>query len=197
MEDNLLVVEAQKGSKEAFDRLYEKYKRPILNYTYRFVGNRHSAEELAQEAFIRAYVNIKKYKPSAKFSSWLYRISGNLAKNFLRHASYDKRVEPVKQDSWSGASEQPLPFEHITDDSNRPDRHAESKEIEGIVHKAIGLLPVHLKEVVILCDINGLSYDEAARVMRCRPMTVGSRLWRARERLSVLLRHIKHEEKRK
>jgi RNA polymerase sigma-70 factor, ECF subfamily len=195
MEDDILVAQAQQGSREAFDRLYEKYKRPILNYIYRFIGNRHSAEELTQEAFVRAYINIKKYKPKAKFSSWLYKISGNLAKNFLRHASYDKRAQPADQGTRQDGIGQQMPFENIMDHSSRPDRHAQSREAETIVQDAISLLPIQLKEAVILCDINGFSYDEAAKIMNCRPMTVGSRLWRAREKLSKSLAHIKHEEK--
>lgn len=195
MEDDILVVQAQHGSREAFDRLYEKYKRPILAYIYRFIGNRHSAEELAQEAFVRAYLNIKKYKPKAKFSSWLYKISGNLAKNFLRHASYDKRELPANQGIRPDGIDQQMPFENIADNSSRPDRQAQSRETEAIVQDAISLLPMQLKEAVILCDINGFSYDEAAKIMNCRPMTVGSRLWRGREKLSKSLAHIKHEEK--
>jgi RNA polymerase sigma-70 factor, ECF subfamily len=195
MEDDILVVQAQHGSREAFDRLYEKYKKPILNYIYRFIGNRHSAEELAQEAFVRAYLNIKKYKPKAKFSSWLYKISGNLAKNFLRHASYDKRLMPASQGITPDAIEHQLPFENIADNSSRPDSRAQARETEAIVQDAISLLPIQLKQAVILCDINGFSYEEAAKIMDCRPMTVGSRLWRAREKLSNSLAHIKHEEK--
>jgi RNA polymerase sigma-70 factor, ECF subfamily len=197
MNDDILVQEAQAGSREAFERLYEKYKKPIFNYIYRFINNRHSAEELAQEAFIRAYVNIKKYKPKAKFSSWLYKISGNLAKNFLRHASYDKRVVRINKNQGQAGPEQDITVESMVDHENRPDRNAQTREIEGIVQDAISQLPAQLKQAIILCDISGFSYDEAASIMDCRPMTVGSRLWRARERLSRLLDHIKHEEARK
>ena len=196
MEDESLVVKIKQGSREAFDDLYKKYKRPILNYIYRFIGNHHSAEELAQETFVRVYVNIQTYKPITKFSSWIYRIAGNLAKNFLRHASYDKRALPFKRDSEAGDAEVILPVERIADDSKRPDRHAQSKEEELLVQKAINLLPAQLKEAVILCDIQGFSYNEAADIMDCKPMTVGSRLWRGREKLARSLQYIKNGAKK-
>lgn len=192
MKDESLVLQVKQGSREAFDALYQKYKRPILNYIYRFIGNHHSAEELTQEAFVRVYINIQKYQPRAKFSSWLYKIAGNLAKNFLRHASYDKRALPFKKDPQASDSEVILPAECITDDSRRPDRHAQSKEEELLVQQAINLLPAQLKEAVILCDIKGFSYDEAADIMNCKSMTVGSRLWRGREKLAKSLKHIRN-----
>jgi RNA polymerase sigma-70 factor, ECF subfamily len=190
MEDESLVLEIKQGSKEAFDKIYQKYKRPILNYIYRFIGNRHCAEELAQEAFIRVYMNIHKYQPRAKFSSWLYRIAGNLARNFLRHASYDKREEPLKRGPEAGNDDLIMPVELVTDESSRPDSQAQKKEIENIIQQEINSLPARLKEAVILCDIEGFSYDEAADIMNCSPMTVGSRLWRAREKLAKSLKQI-------
>jgi RNA polymerase sigma-70 factor, ECF subfamily len=192
MKDEDLVVQVKKGDRQAFDKLYQKYKRPILNYVYRFIGNVHSSEELTQEAFIRVYMNIHKYEPRAKFSSWVYKIAGNLAKNFLRHASYDKRAFAVKKDPHDRASETISVTEYLSDNSNRPDRHAQSKEEEVLVQNAIDLLPGKLKEAVILCDIKGCSYDEAAEIMNCNPMTVGSRLWRGREKLAKSLQFIKN-----
>ncbi len=197
MKDEMLVLQVKQGDREAFDELYQKYKRPILNYIYRFIGNSHSAEELTQETFVRVYMNIGKYQPRAKFSSWVYRIAGNLAKNFLRHASYDKRALPIKKDLDAGDSEAISPVEYITDSSKQPDEHAQSKEHEQIVQQAINRLPVKLKEAVILCDIKGFSYGEAADIMNCSPMTVGSRLWRGRERLTKLLQHVSNGERKK
>ena len=197
MKDEMLVLQVKQGDREAFDELYQKYKRPILNYIYRFIGNSHSAEELTQETFVRVYMNIGKYQPRAKFSSWVYRIAGNLAKNFLRHASYDKRAFHIKKDLDAGDSEAISPVEYIADSSKQPDEHAQSKEHELIVQQAISRLPVKLKEAVMLCDIKGFSYGEAADIMNCSPMTVGSRLWRGREKLSKLLQHISNGERKK
>lgn len=197
MEDENLIIRAKEGDREAFDELYHAYKRPILNYLYRFIGNRHCAEELTQETFIRAYVNLHRYEPRAKFSSWLYRIAGNLARNFLRHASYDKRARPVKADPYVDTAREASPVEKIGDRAKKPDEHAQAKEIEVLIQQAIDQLPVHLKEAVILCDIEELSYEAAAKIMKCRPMTVGSRIWRGRKKLAELLHYIKNGEKKR
>lgn len=190
-EDNL-VDRAKKGEREAFDELYNRFKRPILNYIYRFIGNHAYAEELTQEVFVRAYINIARFEPRAKFSSWLYRIAANLAKNFLRHARYDKRQEPIRRESYDGHEETGHAIEKIEDRARRPDESAQWAETGRLVQEAIDKLPIPLKEAIILCDIEGFSYEEAAKVMGCRPMTVGSRLWRGREKLAGLLRHIKN-----
>lgn len=193
--DDILVEKAKAGERAAFDELYQKYKRPILNYIYRFIGNFAQAEELTQEVFVRAYINIHRFEPRAKFSSWLYRIAANLSKNFIRHAQYEKRLLPVKKDSYAG-DELGLGFvENIEDKAKRPDEAAQVAETERLVQEAINRLPAHLKEVLILCDIEGFSYEEAAKIMGCRPMTVGSRLWRAREKLSKLLGYLKNGDK--
>ncbi|MFC1808093.1 sigma-70 family RNA polymerase sigma factor [Candidatus Omnitrophota bacterium] len=187
-----LVCKAKDGDRGAFDQLYQKYKRPILNYIYRFVGNRASAEELAQETFIRAYLNIHRFQPRAKFSSWLYRIAANLSKNFLRHASYERKLIPNQRRSTEGFDEDRRLIEEFEDSTKKPDEIALSRETSAIVQEAINELPTHLKEALMLCDIEGFSYDEAAKVMGCKSMTVGSRLWRAREKLSKILKHLKN-----
>ncbi|MFA5069162.1 MAG: sigma-70 family RNA polymerase sigma factor [Candidatus Omnitrophota bacterium] len=187
MEDESLVLKIKQGDRQAFDEIYQKYKRPILNYIYRFIGSLHSAEELTQETFVRVYINIHKYEPRAKFTSWVYRIAGNLARNFLRHASYDKRISVFIKDAESGEGRHASVVENIADNRGRPDRQAQSKEEQDLVQRAIDELPARLKEAVILCDIEGFSYDEAADIMDCRPMTVGSRLSRGRQRLAKLL----------
>ncbi len=192
MEDESIVIRAQEGDKEAFEQLYQAYKRPILNYLYRFIGNRHSAEELTQEAFVKAYMNLHKYEPRAKFSSWLYKIAGNLAKNYLRHASYDKRAEPKRRGSRSIGEKEISPFETIENGSKGPVENARTKEAEELIQQAIDKLPAHLKETVILCDIEGFSYQEASKVMNCSMMTVGSRLWRARKKLAIFLDYVKN-----
>jgi RNA polymerase sigma-70 factor, ECF subfamily len=197
MKDEILVLQVKQGNREAFDKLYQKYKRPILNYIYRFIGNSHSAEELTQETFVRVYMNIRNYQPRAKFSSWVYRIAGNLAKNFLRHASYDKRASHIRMDPNASDSETVSPVEYIADSSKSPGEHAQLKEEELLVQQAISMLPDKLKEAVILCDIKGFSYGEAADIMKCSPMTAGSRIWRGRERLAKLLEHMRNGDHRK
>ena len=191
MNDINLIERSKQGDRDAFDELYQKYKRPILNHIYRFIGNRSQAEDLTHEVFIRAYVNISKFKPFGKFSSWLYRIAGNLAKNHLRHASYDKRASTITMQTYEGAVEL-SPVDILKDKNASPHEAAQSSEYKTLVQDAINNLAPSLKEAVILCDIQGFSYEEAAKVMRCRPMTVGSRLWRGRRNLAKQLEYIRN-----
>ena len=191
MNDINLIERSKQGDRDAFDELYQKYKRPILNYIYRFIGNRSQAEDLTHEVFIRAYVNISKFKPFGKFSSWLYRIAGNLAKNHLRHASYDKRASTITRQTYEGAVEF-SPVDMLEDKKASPEEAAQSAEHKELVQDAINKLAPNIKEAIILCDIEGFSYEEAAKIMKCRPMTVGSRLWRGRKQLAKLLKYIKN-----
>ena len=191
MNDINLIERSKQGDRDAFDELYQKYKRPILNYIYRFIGNRSQAEDLTHEVFIRAYVNISKFKPFGKFSSWLYRIAGNLAKNHLRHASYDKRASTITRQTYEGAVEF-SPVDMLEDKKASPEEAAQSAEHKVLVQDAINKLAPNIKEAIILCDIEGFSYEEAAKIMKCRPMTVGSRLWRGRKNLAKLLKYIKN-----
>ena len=192
-EEEALVERAKRGEREAFDELYQRYKRPILNYIYRFIGDRAQAEELTQEVFVRAYINIQRFELRARFSSWLYRIAANLSKNLLRHLQYEKKVTPV-ENGYGGEEEAPGLVENIEDKTRGPDESVQAKETQRLVQEAINKLPASLKEAVILCDIQGFSYEEAAKTMGCNPMTVGSRLWRGREKLTKLLGYMKNGE---
>ena len=91
-----LLLEAKKGDRAAFDVLYNKYKRPILNFVYRLIGNKETAEEVTQEMFIKAYKNLDIFDPKRKFSSWIYTIARNLAKNALRDKRYFRNVSLEK-----------------------------------------------------------------------------------------------------
>lgn len=193
--EDILVERARRGERAAFEELYQRYKRPILNYIYRFIGNFAQAEELTQEVFVRAYINIHRFEPRTKFSSWLYRIAANLSKNFIRHAQYEKKLLPIKKESYAGDEEDLGLIENIEDKAKRPDERAQAAETEELIQEAINRLPARLKEVLILCDIEGFSYEKAAKIMGCRPMTVGSRLWRGREKLSRMLSHLKNGDR--
>lgn len=184
-EDDQLVDKAKHGDRNALDALYHKYKRPILNYIYRFVGNFHHAEELTQETFIRVYANIGRYEKTGKFSSWVYTIAGNLAKNFLRDTSY---VEEVSIDESVNEEENKLTLlDIIKDEGKAPDEEMLRKEREKLIQQGINKLRPKHKEVIILCDIQGLPYEEVAKILRCPAQTVGSRLSRARENLAKIL----------
>lgn len=184
--DDELTEKLKKGDRTAIDALYHKYKRPILNYIYRLIGDFHQAEELAQETFIRVYTNIERYVEKGKFSSWVYTIAGNLAKNFLRDRSYIERVSLDKEISEEEGEITLLDI--IADETRRPDEEALKEEKEKLIQKGIDKLKPKHKQVIILCDIQGLPYEEVAKILKCPPATVGSRLSRARENLAKVLR---------
>ncbi len=184
--DDELVAKAKKGDRQALDGLYNKYKRPILNYIYRLIGDFHQAEELTHETFIRVYTNIDRYIKKAKFSSWVYTIAGNLAKNSLRDRSY---IEKVSIDKKIAKEEGEISLlDVIADETKRPDDHILKKEKERLVQQGIDKLKPKHKQVIILCDIQELSYEDVAMILKCPPATVGSRLSRARENLARILR---------
>jgi RNA polymerase sigma-70 factor (ECF subfamily) len=193
-EETLLIERAKKGEREAFDELYQRYKRVILNYVYRYIGNFANAEELTQEVFVRAYLNIHRFEPRAKFSSWLFKIASNLCKNFLRDFRYERAVLSANRELEEGAEDAKEAIENIEDNKRGPDESAHLKETERLIREAMKLLHPKLKEALILCDMEGFSYEEAARIMRCNPMTVGSRLFRAREKMAKLLGYLKNGE---
>ena len=161
-----MVLRAKAGERKAFNELYQRYKRPILNHVYRFIGNFAHAEELTQEAFVRAYLNIHRYEPRAKFSSWLYQIATNLAKNFLRDTYRERRQIISAEESATDAKSQQRLIESIEDQAKKADEALQQKETEGLIQEAINQLPHHLKEALILCDIEGISYEEAAKIMK-------------------------------
>ena len=184
--DDELVEKAKKGDRAAFDELYKKYRRPILNYIYRLIGDLSQAEELTQETFIRVYTNIGRYVKKTKFSSWVYTIAGNLAKNFLRDTSYVTEVSIDKEIKEEQEGKITL-LDVIADKAKGPDKETLKKETETLIQKGLNKLRPKHKDVIILCDIEGLSYEEVARILKCPPATVGSRLSRARENLARIL----------
>lgn len=184
--DDELALEAKNGNRASFDKLYDKYKRPIINYIYRYIGDLSHAEELAQEAFIRVYTNIDRYVEKGKFSSWVYTIAGNLAKNFLRDKSHFTEISIDKE--IQGQEGEVSLLDIIADKGRTPQEETQKEEIDKIIQQGINKLKPKHREVIILCDIQGLSYEEAAKILKCPSATVGSRLSRAREYLARILK---------
>jgi RNA polymerase sigma-70 factor (ECF subfamily) len=174
--DLALVVRVQQGHKPAFDLLVKKYQSRILALIQRFVRDRHEAEDVAQETFIRAYRALVNFRGDAAFYTWLYRIAINTAKNHL--VAKGRRVPDSDVDLADA--------EHFDDgaalrDNDTPEGGALSSELEQAVHKAIASLPQELKTALMLREFDGLSYEDIAEIMRCPVGTVRSRIFRARE----------------
>lgn len=177
-DDKDAVRECLEGSREAFDVLVEKYYRKIYNLAYRFVGDAEEANDLAQEIFAAAYQNLSKFRGEAKFSTWLFQIASNRGKNrfkYLKRRGFFANRGPVNEDH-----DRDLLHREIPDFSTNPEALLAGKQIQRIVQDAINELDPDHKEIVILRDIEGFSYDEIAHMLDLPEGTTKSRLHRAR-----------------
>lgn len=178
--DDLLVEQFRRGDRSAFDKLYESYKARIFNFVYRMVGDRASAEDLTQDVFIRAYMNISSYDPRGVFKAWLYTIASNAARNELKRRSRRLTVSIFsagKDDDDDGIEL----IDHLPGPDMSPAKIAEDSELKAQIESSIQSLPPDYKEALILCVIEGFSYEEAAQALKTNVKTVSSRIARARK----------------
>jgi RNA polymerase sigma-70 factor (ECF subfamily) len=182
--DQLLVERVQAGERAAFDLLVVKYRRRLMRLVSRIVREPAEAEDVVQEAFIKAYRAIRYFRGDSAFYTWLYRIAINTAKNFI--ASQGRRM-PM---STEADLEQADGFEHGKHlrDINTPESMLASKQIAHTVNAAMDALPLDLRTAIVLREIEGLSYGDIADIMDCPIGTVRSRIFRAREVIAEQLR---------
>jgi RNA polymerase sigma-70 factor (ECF subfamily) len=176
--DREIVAKCVRGDRGAFDVLVEKYYKQIYNLAYRFVGDSEEANDLAQEVFAAAYQNLKKFRGEAKFSTWLFQIATNRGKNrfkYLKRRGYYANKGPANGEEDWDSLERAIP-----DLSTNPETILAGKQIQEIVQDAINDLDADHKEIVILRDIEGFSYEEIALVLDIPEGTAKSRLHRAR-----------------
>lgn len=174
--DTTLVAKVQNGDKRAFDLLVLKYQHKIFSIISRYIKDSAEVQDVAQEAFIKAYRAIGNFRGDSAFYTWIYRIAINTAKNHLvsrgrRPPSSDVDVEDAEY--YSGSD--------LLKDVASPEGQAMRDQLEGVVNKAIQELPEDLRTAVTLREMEGLSYEDIAAVMDCPVGTVRSRIFRARE----------------
>ena len=174
--DEELIARFQDGDEYAFDQIVRRYKDPLLNFVYRFVGDTIEAEDIVQDTFYRVYKNKHYYKEVAKFSTWIYTIAGNLSKTELRRRRRRKFFS-IHGDSVTD-KEYDLP-----DLTKSPEVKANSSVTEKIIQKAISKLPPKFRQVILLRDVQEFSYEEIADILKVPLGTVKSRVNRARLRL--------------
>lgn len=185
MPDEDLMELFQAGTEEAYTILMERYSERLMHYLYGFLNDKKRCEDLLQETFLRVHRNRHSYKRIAKFSTWLYTIAGNLARSEYRKQKrrYMQSIQAVSQNNEE--YEMPLPDERFL-----PDKHTESAFQDQYVQNAVSILPPAFREVVILRDIQQLSYYEVAEITGLPLGTVKSRINRGRSKLQSLLRDV-------
>jgi RNA polymerase sigma-70 factor (ECF subfamily) len=184
LEDTALVNAYLDGETRSFDALVERYQTRLLNFVYRIVGDRERAEDLVQEVFVRVYRHLGRFDRSKKFSTWIYTIASNLAKNELRNRSRNPLVLFTSMTKGWEDEERPLEFE---DPSSRPDDLFRKRHVRELVESSVAQLPSHHREVFMLREIEGRSYEEIAEITHCNLGTVKSRLNRARNSFAEII----------
>ena len=182
--DRQLVERAQRGDKQAFEQLVSKYQRKLARLLARFIRDQAEVEDVAQEAFIKAYRALPSFRGDSAFYTWLYRIGINTAKNYL--VAMGRRA-PTATEFDSEEAEGFEDGEYLRD-INTPESVLMSNEIARTVNDTMEQLPEELRNAITLREIEGLSYEDIATIMNCPIGTVRSRIFRAREAIAEKLR---------
>jgi RNA polymerase sigma-70 factor (ECF subfamily) len=178
--DQLLVEQVQRGNRRAFDLLVIRYQQRILKLIMRYVRDPAEAQDVAQEAFIKAYRALPSFRGESAFYTWLYRIAINTAKNHL--VSLQRRPLDYDMDLQDPANYQ---YNALLRDEETPEGLAMQEDLRHAVERAIASLPEELRTAIMLRELDGLSYEEIAQAMDCPVGTVRSRIFRAREAIDA------------
>lgn len=184
LNDSQVVQAFLDGDERAFGELVKRYDSRLLNFVYRTVGDRERGQDLVQETFVRVYRHLHRFDQTKKFSTWIYTIAGNLAKNELRNRSRNPLVlfQTIKK-NWD-ADHRPLEWE---DNTYRPDDLYRKRHLKEMVERAVTDLPEHHRIVFVLRELEGKTYEEIADITGCNLGTVKSRLNRARNNFARIV----------
>lgn len=177
MSEKELISLLKKGDRAAFNVLIEQYQAKVYNIATGMLSDPEDALDASQEVFINVFKSIGSFKEDSALSTWIYRICANVCKDFLR-----KRMRRLTVVSLDSGDEEDEPLE-IADDTKSPEQLSQQSELQRLVRETMDSLSPEYKEVLLLCDIEGLSYEEIAQVLKCPIGTVRSRLNRARQAL--------------
>lgn len=179
------IKQVIKGDQDAFADIVEIYRNSIFQLGYRMLGNRHEAEDIAQEAFIRAYVNIKSFNQELKFSTWLFRIATNLCIDRMR-----KKKPDYYLDAEVSGTDGLTMYSQLASNSPLPEKELESLELQETVQQEILKLPEKYRTVIVLKYIEELSLNEISEILDMPLGTVKTRIHRGREALRQQLRYV-------
>jgi RNA polymerase sigma-70 factor (ECF subfamily) len=194
VDDKTLVTRCHAGDQEAFKELVQRYQRKVYGIAFGMLHNAEDAMDVTQEAFIRVHRYLDRFKGSSSFFTWLYRITVNLCIDHLRKegkaqtVDYDDAVSHSDQQE----AEQLRPWSL---DMN-PSRAMDRKELREMIDKALELLSPNHRAVILMREVEGLSYKEMSEVMRCSKGTIMSRLFHARRRMQVALTEVMAEKEK-
>lgn len=175
--DTALVQRAQANDRAAFNEIVLRYKSKVYNYIFRMVHNALDAEDLTQETFVRAYLSIRSFQSRASLNTWLFRIATNLCIDYSRKAKKTPWQVSLSQEDTEEGGDQEY---DLPDSAFDPQNALLNKELGRRLEDAIAALPDKLRTVLLLFDVEGLSYDEIAEIVGCPLGTVKSRLFNAR-----------------
>lgn len=175
---NERIKQVLKGDQEAFGDIVELYKDRLFQLSYRMLGNRHEAEDIAQEAFVRAYINIHSFNLNRKFSTWIYRIATNLCIDRIR-----KKKPDYFLDAEVSGTEGLTMYSKIAAEGKSPDKEVETMELQEIVQREILRLPDKYRTVIVLRYMDELSLNEISEILEIPLGTVKTRVHRGREAL--------------
>jgi len=182
---NQRIRDVLKGDQEAFGEIVELFKDKVFQLCYRMLGNRHEAEDIAQEAFVRAYVNIHSFNQGRKFSTWLYRIATNLCIDRIR-----KKKPDYFLDAELAGTDGLTMYSQIAAEGKSPDSEVETMELQEIVQQEILRLPDKYRVIIVLRYIDDLSLNEISEVLDMPLGTVKTRIHRGREALRKQLNNL-------
>ncbi len=188
--DKDLVVFARSGSEQAYRELLERYQRPVFSLVYRMVRDRETAEDLAQETFVKVFNNLESYNPKFKFSSWIFKIATNLTIDTLRR----KELQTVSLDgSRYARTDEEVEASRVTVASSdeTPEERLEAKELGAEIESAIGRLRPEYRTAILLRHVEGRPYEEIAEIMDIPLGTVKTYIHRARMELRETLSHLR------
>lgn len=183
--DHQLVERVKRGDKRAYDLLVAKYQHKIVGLVSRYLRDQDEVMDVTQEAFIKAFRALPRFRGDSAFYTWLYRIAINTAKNHL--VSKSRRPPDTDMDVAEGEFQDNTA---VLKDIENPENALATDQLESVVYKAIDDLPEELKVAVTLREFEGLSYEDIAEVMECPVGTVRSRIFRAREAIEKKIKAI-------
>lgn len=187
--DQQLISRVKSGETEAFDVLVRKYQHKAFGVVSRLISDPAAAEDVVQESFIRAYRSLDRFRGDSAFYTWLYRIAVNTAKNHLMA----RGRRPPSADIDAADAEQ-MPQSEVMREEGTPEEVTQSLELGRKVVQVVEDLPPDLKQALTLREIDGLTYEEIARIMDCPIGTVRSRIFRARGAIHNALEHLSREK---